>query len=382
MLCLGTGLASAQVAGASQKRPYTIGVDADFSGPFAYYGTVNKEAWNAVFTAVNKKGGIDGHKVKLIYLDNSSTPTTVVSDAKQLVGDHVLLVRSDPTSDACANIYNVTKKAHIPLSCEAIGLTTVTPPRPGLYTSQLPEPLFMTGVYKDIVKRTNSHPKIAMMIVTVVGEKDWANKLTTLAAKKGGSIVTTQAIPVTSLTNITSQTAGVLASNPDVVLTEVPPTTTSSFVKALRQGGFKGPVYSITSNFSSYITTKDPGLLETWGSKPVTSASQGSGAAQYIKNLDAVGVTGATKQNGATLGITYLTAETIVKALQKCGNSCTAKSLTADLQKVSVTLPGLTLAGGYGYTKRSHQPLRKGFALFGYTASKGKVVQKAIYPIG
>ena len=154
MVCAGAGLANAQTAGASKKSTYSIGVDADFSGPFAYYGTVNKDAWNAVFDAVNKKGGIDGHKIKLIYLDNSSTPTTIVSDAKELVGDKVLLVRSDPTSDACANIYTVTAKSHIPLSCEAIGLTTVTPPRPGLYTSQLPEPLFMTGVYKNIVKLT------------------------------------------------------------------------------------------------------------------------------------------------------------------------------------------------------------------------------------
>jgi ABC-type branched-subunit amino acid transport system substrate-binding protein len=362
---------------AAPKTAYTIGVDADFSGPFAFYGGVLKQAWNAVFDSVNGSGGIDGHKINVLYLDSKSTATTIVSNAKELVGDNVLLVRSDPDSDSCSEIYQVTKPASIPLQCEALGGSQLIPPEPYLYSANVPETLYIPGVYQDIVHRTNSKPKIAEMIVDVVGEQEWAARMQQEVAAKGGTIVTDQLIPPTNLTNIASQTAAVLASHPDAVLTEVPPPTTISFVKALRQGGFNGPVYSLTSDFGTFTTLKDPNFFEAWAGAPVQSASDGSGAAAFIKNLGAVGVHGELSINAGTMTQDYLSAEVIVKALRSCGGSCTASSLNSALENSVVNDPGVSLASGYGYSPSRHHPLKQ-YALYAWSNSASAVKQAAL----
>ena len=364
-------------AGGGTKTPYTIGVDADFSGPFAYYGGLVKSAWNAAFDAVNSAGGIDGHKVVIKYLDDASVPTTVVANAKELVDDGVLLVRSDPDSDSCAEIYTTTKAASIPLQCEALAGSQLNPPEPFLYSSNVPETLYIPGVYKDIVSQTNSSPKIAEMIVDVVGETEWAARMKQEVQSSGGSIATDQLIPPTNLTNISSQTAAVLASHPDAVLTEVPPSTTVSFIKALRQGGFTGPVYSLTSDYGSMTTTKDQNFFETWPATPVQSASQSSGAATYIQNMQAVGVTGIANVNAGTINEDYLSAEVVIGALKTCGNSCTAGSLNTALETTVVNDPGVTLPTGYGYSAMRHYPLEQ-FALYHWSNSASTVAQSSL----
>jgi len=380
MLWVGAVLIMPQPSGAAQKSSYTIGVDADFSGPFAFYGTVLKQAWGAVFGQVNRAGGISGHPVKVIYLDNTSVPTTIVADAKELLGDNALMVRSDPDSDSCSNIYPLTKAANVPLMCEAVALAQLAPPLGGMYSTDASESMYIPSVYKDITHRTNSHPKIAEMIVDVVGETGWANSMTKVAAANGGKVVTDQLIPVTNLTNITSQTAAVLASNPDAVLTEVPPATTISFVNALRQGGFKGPIYGLTPDYGSMVALKDPAFFQTWAGTPVQSASGGSGAATYIKSLAAVGVKGVTNINSGTMSQDYLSAQVIVAALKTCGNKCTASSFNAALTKTTVNLPGVTLPTGYGYSSSRHQPLSK-FGLYAWSSSKKTVVQSSLLPV-
>jgi branched-chain amino acid transport system substrate-binding protein len=364
---------------AAPAGPYTIGVDADFSGPFAFYGGLVKSAYNAVFGQINAAGGIDGHKVVMKYLDSKAVPTTVVSNAKELVGDHVLLIRSSPDSDSCAQIYPTSKAAGIPLQCEALSGSQLNPPEADLYSANVPETLYIPGVYQDIVSRTSKDPKIAEMIVDVVGETQWADRMKKEVSANGGSITTDQLIPVTNLTNITSQTAAVLASHPQAVLTEVPPSSTISFVKALRQGGFNGPVYSLTSDFGTFTTLKDPNFFETWAGAPVVSASAGSGAAGFIKNLKAVGVHGLLNINSGTMTQDYLSAEVTAAALQKCGGSCTASSLNTALENTDINLPGLSLPTGYGYTPARHHPLKQ-FALYAWSTSKNAVVQAKLLP--
>jgi ABC-type branched-subunit amino acid transport system substrate-binding protein len=359
------------------KGAYTIGVDADFSGPFAFYGGVLKQAWNAVFGSVNSSGGIDGHKINVTYLDSKSVATTIVSNARQLIGNNVLLVRSDPDSNACSEIYQVTKSAGIPLQCEALGGSQLIPPEPYLYSANVPETLYIPGVYQDIVSRTHGKPKIAEMIVDVVGEQEWAARMQKEVAAKGGTIATDQLIPPTNLTNIASQTAAVLASHPDAVLTEVPPPTTISFVKALRQGGFNGPVYSLTSDFGTFTTLKDPNFFEAWAGAPVQSASDGSGAAAFIKDLGAVGVHGELQINVGTMTQDYLSAEVIVKALRSCGDNCTASSLNTALENSVVNDPGVSLPSGYGYSPSRHHPLKQ-YALYAWSNSAHAVKQAAL----
>jgi branched-chain amino acid transport system substrate-binding protein len=87
----GTGSAAATPTGS----PIIVGNIGSYSGPEASSeaGAQNViEAW-AAYT--NANGGIAGHPVKLIVMDDGSNPTTALSEVKQLVADKVVAIVSD-----------------------------------------------------------------------------------------------------------------------------------------------------------------------------------------------------------------------------------------------------------------------------------------------
>jgi branched-chain amino acid transport system substrate-binding protein len=91
--------AAVSASAASSKSPIVIGTINDVTGPEAsVYGDTNKamQAW-ADWT--NANGGINGHKVKLIALDDQFNPTTAVTEAKELVEqDHVVALVGEQSS--------------------------------------------------------------------------------------------------------------------------------------------------------------------------------------------------------------------------------------------------------------------------------------------
>src|SRR5438045_1117553 len=72
----------------------TIGGTAPISGPAALFGSVARGA-DAYFKYVNAHGGVNGRKVRYVYLDDAYEPAKTVQLTRQLVEqDHVFAVFS------------------------------------------------------------------------------------------------------------------------------------------------------------------------------------------------------------------------------------------------------------------------------------------------
>jgi branched-chain amino acid transport system substrate-binding protein len=85
---VGTG-----VAGASTPSTWTIGAVGTYGGPFASSLGQAKNALEAWVSATNAAGGIDGHKVKAIIMDDGADPGTSSADVHQLIEqDHVIAI--------------------------------------------------------------------------------------------------------------------------------------------------------------------------------------------------------------------------------------------------------------------------------------------------
>ena len=77
----------------STKSPILIGASLPLTGDFAFDGAAFKRSYNLWSSDVNSHGGLLGRQVKLIILNDSSSPTTVVSNYQKLITvDHVNLV--------------------------------------------------------------------------------------------------------------------------------------------------------------------------------------------------------------------------------------------------------------------------------------------------
>ncbi|WP_078807440.1 ABC transporter substrate-binding protein [Pilibacter termitis] len=93
-----------------------IGVNEELSGAVAAYGNAEKNAIELAVDEINKDGGIDGKKIKLVVKDNKSTTDEAASVSSNLtVNSKVVAIIGPATSGAVkASIPNVTK-ASVPL---------------------------------------------------------------------------------------------------------------------------------------------------------------------------------------------------------------------------------------------------------------------------
>src|SRR6476646_8087927 len=76
------GHAHAQPA---QGEPYKIGIILPMTGSTADYGTDFKRGAELAEEAINAKGGINGHPIKLEYGDSKNSPKDAVAEFKRLV---------------------------------------------------------------------------------------------------------------------------------------------------------------------------------------------------------------------------------------------------------------------------------------------------------
>jgi len=67
------------------KQEIKIGATLDFTGPNAVYGKQVQQGINLALDQINAKGGIDGKKIKVFYLDSKSEPKLAVANAQNFI---------------------------------------------------------------------------------------------------------------------------------------------------------------------------------------------------------------------------------------------------------------------------------------------------------
>lgn len=85
-------------------EPYKIGANLSLTGPAAWLGTNEKRAIDLYVEEVNKKGGINGHPVKVVYFDNESKPDVASQGAKKLISEDkvIMILGGSGTPDSIA----------------------------------------------------------------------------------------------------------------------------------------------------------------------------------------------------------------------------------------------------------------------------------------
>lgn len=86
------GTTSGPSGAASSKSAIVIGNIGSYTGPESASIGPAESVIKAWATDLNANGGINGHPVKLIVLDDGGNPTTALSDAKELVQDNVVAI--------------------------------------------------------------------------------------------------------------------------------------------------------------------------------------------------------------------------------------------------------------------------------------------------
>jgi len=95
----------------TSKSPILIGATLSLTGDFSADGQAFKRGYELWASDVNSHGGLDGRPVKLVLLNDGSSPTTVVSDYQKLISvDHVDLTFGPFSSLLTAPAANTTAR--------------------------------------------------------------------------------------------------------------------------------------------------------------------------------------------------------------------------------------------------------------------------------
>ena len=182
------------VAGASAST-YVIGNIGTYSGPVSGDYNAARLVLTAWEKAENAAGGINGHPVKIISLDDQGNPTIALQDAQQLVQqDHVLAVVDD-NSNGGTSYGDYLEKAGVPL----VGATS-NPPAPTDTLFFPVGPSTLGVVYGEVAAANLVHAK--KIGVLYCAESAVCGQAVPLikadAAKVGTSVTYSAAAPETS----------------------------------------------------------------------------------------------------------------------------------------------------------------------------------------
>ena len=333
----------------------TIGGTVPITGPAALFGSVGRGA-DAYFKYVNAHGGVNGRKVKYLYLDDAYDPAKTVQLTRQLVEqDHVLAIFNSAGTDNNLAIRDYLNASKVPQLFGGTGTAKIgdgfksDPWTMGFLPSFRAE-----GVIYGHAIAAAANPKVAVLYEDSDFGKDMTNGLKKGLGAKAGSIVAMEAYQPTD-TSIDSQMSTLHASGANVLVLNVTPQYAILAYLAAHKFGWHPKIYlssicispnvmdivranaPVEANGSMSIAfLKDP-TDKVWAKDPVVALYRS------ILKRYAPGSKPEDVYNFYGMSVAY----TMVDALKHAGKSPTRASLLAaatHLNEVNPFMrPGITI---------------------------------------
>ncbi|HYM72138.1 MAG TPA: amino acid ABC transporter substrate-binding protein [Stellaceae bacterium] len=232
----------AHPAGAEEK-PITIGLSMALTGGLAAVGKTGLLAFQIWAEDVNKKGGLLGRPVKLIYYDDQSNPATVPGIYTKLIDiDKVdLLVSGYATNMVAPAMPIVMQKNRLFFGLFALAINVEFHyPK---YFSMLtfgpdPKPTFSKGWF-ELAMAQNPKPKtVALVTADAEFGRNALDGARQNAKEAGLKIVYDRAYPPTTV-DYAPIVRAVQAANPDIVFVASYPPDTVGILRAVKELNYK-----------------------------------------------------------------------------------------------------------------------------------------------
>jgi branched-chain amino acid transport system substrate-binding protein len=183
--------------------PIKIGMLLPESGPYAPASTLVKANFQAGVDLVNKAGGIKGHQIQLITMNDQADPAVAVAAANELISDHVVMMDEVGFSTTIDQVIPVFDRAHIPMLSEETG---------DVYRDAATYPYFFPSLpanseYNQILAEATQAvgaTKVAILNDTTPISKDWVDEYKAYAKEAGITVAGTYTFPQTAV-DVTTQ---------------------------------------------------------------------------------------------------------------------------------------------------------------------------------
>jgi len=344
-----TACSSAGASGGPGGAPIVIGGTSDLSAQFSTNGRGLQAGLQIAVDAINKRGGIDGRPLKLVFLDDAAQVSRGVANATRLVTQEgAVVIAGNLLSNVCKATQPTAAAKNVPLLCNSGDITQFgNPPDPNVYQPIVLQPLetpAMFAVAEKVV--ATPQPRAAFIGLASAAIQALQENQKAEATSRGWPIAQSEIVPLTA-TDLNAQVSTIAASKPDVVFANLADATSILLVRGLRAAGVTAPI--VASDSSTTVTaetTKDTNFYVVEALSPGGTPGDG-----YQKFLDAGAAAGIdTGKPFVSRG--YQQGLIIEAALSACGG-CSGQKLIDALDQLTLDTGGLT-SGPVRFTKTDH----------------------------
>ena len=307
-----TNLAHAQIK---------VGVDLSTTGPAASIGLPSKNV-SALWPRE-----IAGTKIEYIILDDASSPTGAVLNARKLTSeDKVDVILGPNTTPNALAMIDVAAEAQTPMVAMAASASIVLPmdaKRYWVFKMPQNDSLMATAVTKHMAD--NGVKTLGFIGFTDAYGESWLNEINKLLDIRHIKLVAVERYNRAD-TSVTGQVLKLIAANPDAILIAGAGTPAVTPQLALAQRGYKGRIYQ-THGIATYEFLKVGGkdvegtVFPTGPGVVATQLPNGHPskkvAVDFVKRYEAAyGLDSVTQFAGDAWGAWMLLAEALPKALK------------------------------------------------------------------
>ena len=215
-----------------------VGITLSATGPAASLGIPEKN------TVALLPASIGGQKVNYIVLDDASDTTAAVKNAKKLIGEHKvdLIIGSTTTPNSLAMIDTVAE-AETPMIAMAASARIVEPmdeKRKWVFKTPQNDAQMSTAIVEHMT--SNNVKTVAYIGFADAYGEGWYGEFAKVAEVRKLALVGNERFNRAD-TSVTGQVLKLLAAKPDAILIGAAGTPAALPQKALRERGYKGPIY-------------------------------------------------------------------------------------------------------------------------------------------
>jgi branched-chain amino acid transport system substrate-binding protein len=342
LLAVGCGSSGKDSSSASGGGSYVIGSITPQSGSLAFIGNALKAGSAAYYAYVNAHGGVNGHQIKFVSLDDGGDANTALSEAHQLSEqNNAIALTNWVLTNEEAQVLPYSSRQHLAMITQGCDSTIANQANKVVFCAAMPEELeykpLVDFAASNIVKTAS--PKVAVLDMNSLAQVSLQKNIVSYAGSKGWQVVVKQLVSLDA-TDMTAQANEVAQSHADLAVVSLDATRAQLFVSALRTHGSTIPVVNYDGGaFAGTLKTlHDPNLytLSGYGFPSDTSAG--------MKQYDAAMSTAKSDPDAPFAVNGYTEAAVVVAALKKCGYPCSSQQLVDTLTKLgNVNTQGLTV---------------------------------------
>ena len=196
--------------------PYVIGAVFDITGPGAPLGTPERDTVQMLEQQINARGGVKGHPIKVIILDNASDEAKSVTAVKKLIDEyHVLAIIGPSQTGTTLAAADTVQAAKVPMISCAAGIKIVDPVKPWIFKTAQSD----AHAVAKVLEYCQAHKLQKLAILTVANAYGDSGKqqLKAQAAAAKIEIVAEESFGATD-TDMTAQILRLRAKAPQAVV--------------------------------------------------------------------------------------------------------------------------------------------------------------------